>query len=72
MLPDTAKAKIRDYTLRIRNVIDESDMPEATKSRLLKQLADFEAALEKRRLPLMALILFVMGILTFTRLAQPR
>ncbi|MGD9924719.1 MAG: hypothetical protein AB7O60_08245 [Variibacter sp.] len=51
-----AKQKIRNYLTHIRAQIDECvGLDEGRKAALLKALADFEAALEKRRLNLMAI-----------------
>lgn len=49
------KDRLRQHVYGIKTLIDQADMPEPRRARLHKRIADFEAALEKPRVNVVAL-----------------
>ena len=57
------KETIRSYVFSLRNIVEKSDaIDEARRRELLKHLADFEAALDKKRLGLMSVALVMIAL----------
>ena len=61
---DDSKAKIRSYLHAIKESIDRSQLSDSQKRTLLQKLADFEKALDGRRLSLAAVALFILTLST--------
>lgn len=59
-----AKSKIRSYLHAIKESVDKADLSDSQKRTLLQKLAEFEKALDGRRLSLAAVALFVLSITT--------
>jgi hypothetical protein len=63
LLTTEFKQTIRTYVFNLREIIEKSDAIDETKRReLLKHLADFEAALEKKRLSIMSVALVMIAL----------
>jgi hypothetical protein len=63
LLEGSARDRIRGYVSALRDCIDKSSMDDSMRAKLLAKLADFEGALEKRRLKLLAATLLTLEIL---------
>jgi hypothetical protein len=59
-----AKERIRTHLHHIKDHIDKAGVPDAKKASLYAKLAEFEAALEKDRLSILAVGSIVLGILS--------
>jgi hypothetical protein len=62
-IPDKLKDRIRSHLEALRACIDESNLSEARKAVLRKKLDEFKANLEKSRVPLWAVSLFLLEIM---------
>jgi hypothetical protein len=62
-LSQTAKERIRNYLHELKQCIDKADLSESRKEALLKKLADFESALDGRRLSLLAVTRITLEIM---------
>jgi hypothetical protein len=62
-LSQTAKERIRNYVHELKQCIDKADLGESRKEALLKKLAEFEAAVEGRRLSLLAVTRITLEIM---------
>jgi hypothetical protein len=62
-LEGAARERIRGYIHALRDCIDKSSLDEPTRAKLLSRLADFESALENRRMKLLAVTLLTLEIL---------
>lgn len=63
LMSASAKERIRNYLHELRQCIDKADLAEGRRETLLKKLADFEAALEGRRLSLLAVTRLALEIM---------
>lgn len=64
ILAPEAKSRIRTYLHHIKDCIDNADVPDAKRTTLHAKLAEFEAALEKNRLNILATGRVVLEILS--------
>ena len=62
LIGENAKQKIRSYLHQIKLSIDEADFDENKKSQLLQKIADFEKALDRRRLPLITITYLTLAV----------
>lgn len=62
-IDDILKDKIRTYVLELRNCIDSSNLSQSEKQSLHNKLSDFEDALNKRRVSILAASMMVLAIL---------
>lgn len=60
---DDARSTIRTYIHHLRETIDRADMSDSRREGLLRKLSEFEAELEKKRLSLIAVAAFSVGLL---------
>jgi hypothetical protein len=63
-LSDNAKEKVRFHIQQLRERIDESSLPQATKDRLHKRIDELLAELSGKRLNLAAVMIGITGIFT--------
>ncbi len=54
LVSQPAKERIRNYLHELKQCVDKANLSDSQKATLLKKLADFEAALDARRLSLLA------------------
>lgn len=62
LMPLKVKDRLRGHLHAMRSQIDEAEIPEAKRAALHKKLADFEAALEKDRLPIFVVARIIVEI----------
>lgn len=62
-LSENAKARIRTHLHHLRDQLNRESMPDDKRQRLMKKLDEFEEALEKRRLSLLAVTRITVEIL---------
>lgn len=63
-ISESEKGRIRSHLHALREAVDASNLPDSKKTALHKRLADFEAALDKRRLNLIEVTMFTLAVVS--------